>query len=874
MKRTLLILVVSLTCFPFHTDAACIWKNIITSFTVRDSCGSSYKQIYGLVTLNNSSGITYDWKVVGSTVNWTNTNSSYLYYPGSNGSYTVCLTLRNMAKNCDTTLCKTLNFQCLKPCNWKSQNIYFRKLDSCKSQRSSQNLIGGLIFINNNYFSHYKYQWKVNGTVIAGNSGETYYNLSSNGTYTLCVKVTDSVNNCDTTLCETFVVTCINNCNWKAQNPVFTARDSCNTTGGSYLIAGGISFNGNYSGKYPCEWKVNYNTVAGTGPVLQYNVSSNGTYVICVKVRDTLKNCDTTFCKTVVVNCFPCSNWRSKFTSFYLHDTCDQYPNKIYNRVDGITGRINMVNMADYFYYKFRWTINGKTVNPYGQIDEPLPNGTYTVCLTIRDTIKNCDTSFCRTVTVNCSPCPIWKNLVTSFVVRDSCGASYKLLYGKATLANGYGITYNWKVAGSSINWTNSNSSYIYYPGSNGNYTVCLTLRDTVNNCDTTICKTINFKCLAACKWWKQNINLRSWDSCKNQGRTENSIGGVLFTNNNYESNYDYEWKINGTAVSNASMLHYPLYTNGTYTMCVKVKDTTNNCDTTLCRTYVVSCISNCNWKARKPSLTALDSCNLNTKTYQIMGGISFNGSYSGQFPCEWKVNGSIVSGSGPVFSHKVTGNGTYTICVKVRDTANFCDTVLCRNIVVDCIPCGAWKPLIKTFYVHDTCDQDLSKTNNRLDGLVGWITFSGSAAVSRYQYKWTVNSVPVSSSSRLEQVLGSNGTYTVCLKVRDSVYKCDTTICRNVNVTCFNTGINNVNTPSALIVLYPNPAGSSFSFEWKGDPCRYVLYDALGHEVATGMTSQGSNTLVSSLLSSGVYCLRIYAPEGIWSGRVVISHD
>jgi hypothetical protein len=290
-----------------------------------------------------------------------------------------------------------------------------------------------------------------------------------------------------------------------------------------------------------------------------------------------------------------------------------------------------------------------------------------------------------------------WKSKISSFYLKDSCTTTYPVINGRVVVSPTTNITYSWKILTTNgwIGYYNGPNFWLY-PGSNGTYTISMTLTDTARKCDTTIYRAISFNCM-------------------------------VYTNGNYFSKYRYEWKINGTVVNDTTgLLYYPVNANGTYVMCVKVADTVNNCDTTICKTFNVTCVTNCNWKGRSPALNAWDSCYKPTKTNEIWAGISFNGVYSGKYPCEWTVNGVPISGSGSFIQHTVNSNGTYTVCVKVRDTAKNCDTTFCRTVVVNCIPCGKFKGLISTFYLKDTCDKS-SKTQNRFDGVVGWVSMSGS---------------------------------------------------------------------------------------------------------------------------------------------------
>ena len=134
-----------------------------------------------------------------------------------------------------------------------------------------------------------------------------------------------------------------------------------------------------------------------------------------------------------------------------------------------------------------------------------------------------------------------------------------------------------------------------YYVYQNGTYNICVTVIDTCNHCDTTFCGTKTISCITgpACNWKNRGTQSYFGDSCI--GNTSCDIyGSVYFTavNPPYPACYKYKWKVNGAVVATTHSMIYNATQNGTYTLCVTVSDTCDNCDTTLCATRTVNCIT------------------------------------------------------------------------------------------------------------------------------------------------------------------------------------------------------------------------------------------------------------------------------------------
>ena len=286
-------------------------------------------------------------------------------------------------------------------------------------------------------------------------------------------------------------------CNWKNRNPYFYPSDSCNTNLKKYSVNGYIAFQ--YPGsclKY--TWKVNGNVV-GTSNMVIHPVTSNGTYVISVTVRDTCNNCDTTFTSSRTISCIPKCNWKAKNLSILGGDSCSQYPYKPSIRVF-LYGSTSCA--------KYTWKVNGNFVSNGLVLNyKATQNGTYNLSVNVRDTCNNCDTTYTKSVTITCATNCNWKGKNATFSIYDSC-STYKIpnfisgIYFQNNSSSC--MKYTWKVNGTTI-YTGTRNYISYYPKQNGTYNVTVNVRDTCNNCDTTYTQSLTVTCASKCNWKSKN---------------------------------------------------------------------------------------------------------------------------------------------------------------------------------------------------------------------------------------------------------------------------------------------------------------------------------------------------------------------------------
>jgi len=501
MKKTITLFFIA---FIFNTLSAytdtsvCNWKSRINRFQVNNNCDSNGHSIHiiGKIGLNQiyncKKPVRRVWRLNNTVIG----NGENLYYKVSqNGTYTICLSLYDSCNNCDTVICQSVKVACFA-CNWKSKIGGFDAWNNCDSNKNTKNIIAKF-YLNQNYNCSKKYtrQWTVNKAVV-GYDEKIYYQVSTNGTYTVCMTVYDSCNKCDTMICKTVTINCFPACEWKSKIGGFDAWNNCDSNKSTKNIIAKFYLNQNYkcNKKYSRKWTVN-NQVVGYDEKIYYRVFNNGTYTVCMTVYDSCNHCDTTMCKTVVINCFSACNWKSKINDFSVWNSCDSNKTPVY-----VNGRF--IFNKNYTCSKrkvWKWTVNNTVVshseNLHYQVSK---NGTYNVCLYLYDSCNNCDTSYCKSVTVSCVKGCTWKNKIGGFDVRTNCDSSTNSvnIIGKFYLNQNYQcnkkVYRKWMVNNAVAGY---GENLYYKVPKNGTYKVCMVVYDSCNQCDTSMCKTIEVKC-------------------------------------------------------------------------------------------------------------------------------------------------------------------------------------------------------------------------------------------------------------------------------------------------------------------------------------------------------------------------------------------
>ena len=269
----------------------------------------------------------------------------------------------------------------------------------------------------------------------------------------ICVTVTDPVNNCTDTYCET--VTAMSGNNNGCGGTITATVDST-------LLGVMYTFTANATGTAPFD----YNWFNGsTAQTIVIEASQIPWGNACVQITDAT-GCTVTVCDSLNPNTGSCSAQFSWAESNILGS-----PLPAIEFTDQSQG-------AAYWYWDFGDNTSSTDQNPLHSYSS---TGTYFVCLTIVNADQSCQQTYCDTVVVGNSG-------------NGNCSAAFS-----SSGPTPVGYTFSAQVQSNNLYyyWTLDNQ-YLgdgfeaYAPGlSNGVHTICLTVIDSLNNCSDTQCQTI-----------------------------------------------------------------------------------------------------------------------------------------------------------------------------------------------------------------------------------------------------------------------------------------------------------------------------------------------------------------------------------------------
>lgn len=493
--------------------------------------------------INSSSGnnLAYYW-TFGNNTTSTAMNPTKTFTPGT---YTVCLTVQNLLdSNCYNTKCSTITITgtglaCVAKFTYYKDSI--------------NNIFH---FTNTSTGSNLGYYWNFGDgtTSTAMNPTKIFTQM---GTYNVCLTVRNLLDStCVNTKCSTIIISG-NNVPCVAK---FTYRkDTINQVNNHYYFSSTASTGNNLT--------YYWNFGDGTTSTLKNpdkTFTAPGNYNVCLTVRNLLDStCISTKCSTVVI-IVGNTTCHANFSFVLYNDrmNANQY-GCLFNATNS-TGN----NLLYSWNFGDGWTA---TTSNYFHMFFP---GVYNVCLTVRNAFDStCIDTKCILITVtgdSSQPCH------TDFSSWQDSSTNNSTVYFNNTSSKPIASTLNylWTFGDGT---TSMNASPVHTYQHAGNYTVCLTISDSIDSCYYTKCKVVSVGanpsgCNASFNYYLD------------------SIGVAVFTPANPQpSGTNYSWNFgDGSSSTSPSPAH--LYaSNGWYLVCLTVWRTTDSCSHTSCDTIYVN---------------------------------------------------------------------------------------------------------------------------------------------------------------------------------------------------------------------------------------------------------------------------------------------
>ncbi len=315
---------------------------------------------------DSSGAYAYQWTFGDNTGPFNGQNKTHTFL--NNGTYTVCLSVKRYIPGTttvckDTTICKTVTVNC-SGCNL-TPSFSFGVNCSLRKVELQNSTTGDSCFTS---------KWSWGDGTYSNDRHPAPHVYAQPGTYTICLlvkKCNDTT--CVKDICKTVVIpnSC---CNSRAY---FGASVKCADKKVEVL---------NYSYGDSCmtyKWTWGDGTSSTAKNPVKHIYNAPGTYTICLKVtKCNDSSCFNTFCKTIVIpnTCCPTPN-------FYWYNFCNTF--RFINTTVGGTS----------YWWSFGDSSFSAAKSPYHAY---FKKRTYTVCLTVFDSVKHCSSTVCKTVTVNC----------------------------------------------------------------------------------------------------------------------------------------------------------------------------------------------------------------------------------------------------------------------------------------------------------------------------------------------------------------------------------------------------------------------------------------------------------------------------------------
>ncbi len=310
-------------------------------------------QPYFSYTPGSNNTIVFTDQSVGNPTNYywnfgdgtTSTAVNPVHQYAQNGVYTVCLTIVDSAFGCSATYCDSV--------------IIGNIIGNCNAQFQYFDSLGTYFFFSNASPS-YNYYWTFGDGTISYAANPTHI-YSNSGGYMVCLTVTDSLNNCSDTWCDSLFIGSGAGCQayftYSADTVTF-ATAFTNLSQGNFISV---------------IWSFGDGT-SSSAVNPNHTYTNPGTYIVCLSIFGS-NGCQSSYCDSVVIgsgsNCIP---------QFYA------VPDSVFGN-GNVTFYVNNQCPGYVYTWTFGDSTSGTGTGPF--IHQYNATGWYLVCVTATDSLGN-----------------------------------------------------------------------------------------------------------------------------------------------------------------------------------------------------------------------------------------------------------------------------------------------------------------------------------------------------------------------------------------------------------------------------------------------------------------------------------------------------
>ena len=659
-------------------------------------------QLFTSTVSGGTSPYTYQWYLNDAPVPGA-TSPTWTFAPSSAGSYTVYVNVTDSvgAKAKSNVVPVTVN-----PALSVSVSPASVVMDVGQSQLFTSSVSGGT--------SPYSYQWYLNGDPVSGATGSTWtFTPSSAGSFTVYLRVTDAVGAVATS--NTVPIT-VNGPLSVSVLPSSVVMD----VGQSQLFTSSVSGG---TLPYTYQWYLNGDPVSGaTSPTWTFTPSSSGSYQVFLRVTDGVGVSADSNIALVTVN--------PPLEVTISPSSATIYLGQSQAFTSSITGGTSP--------YSYQWYLNGDPVSGATSSSwtfTPGSTGTYQIYLEVTDAVNVIALSNIAQLVVNLPP-PLTVTISPDSATID---IGQSVLFTSSVSGGTPPFSYQWYLDDSPVSGA-TDPTWTFTPPSTGTYQVYLKVTDSLSVQGTSNIAPVQVNPLPTVSISPSSATI---DLGQSKTFTSSVSGGT--------SPYYYQWYLNDNPISGATGATWVFTpsSSDTYQVYLKITDNVGQIATSNIATITVNPPLSV---TVLPSSVVMDVGQSRLFTAIVSGGTS-------PYYYQWYLNDAPVQGAtSSTWTFMPTTPGTYKIYVIVTDSA-------------DIDPSASSPPIYAT--VNPAPTVSILPSSVVMDvGQSQLFTSSVSGGTLPYTYQWYLNGDPVSGATSATWAFtpSSAGTYSVYLQITDDV--------------------------------------------------------------------------------------------------------